>query len=349
MAAEVTRETLAAILAADAAGYSRLMDADARATVAALDTAREVFRRHIDAQHGRLVDMAGDSVLALFESATAAVSAGLAIQRELALLPEVFATDERMAFRIGVHLGEVVEKGDGTVYGEGVNAAARLEGLAEPGWVLVSEAVYAAVRGRLVARFDDLGSRAVKNLAAPLRAWRVSEETRALKAHTASGGALHAGAARPRAAAGRLRSDTRRVLPHLLLEGLFALLPLVVLGAFWPGAGAPHPATFAASPAWPMTACFLYGLGLARLWSAMRGAGRVRERHEGTAAMLVALLPLAGVIASVVLIGRLVSQPAGAATLTLSIVNLALALACFAVFGGYGMRDNAAAGPGSPP
>jgi hypothetical protein len=120
------RQRLAAILAADVAGYSRLMAADERATVAALDAARAVFRAQIESNRGRVIDMAGDSVLAVFEAATGAVSAALAVQRQLERASVEVPDDRRMRFRIGVHLGDVIEKPDGTVYGDGVNIAARL-------------------------------------------------------------------------------------------------------------------------------------------------------------------------------------------------------------------------------
>lgn len=167
------KQRLAAILAADVAGYSKLMSLDERATVAALDTARKVFRVHIESSQGRVIDMAGDSVLAVFETATGAVSAALAVQAELgklcAELPEV----KRMRFRIGVHLGDVIEKADGTVYGDGVNIAARLAGLAEPGGVTVSESIRTAVKGKVNAEFEDQGEQQVKNIADPVHAYAV--------------------------------------------------------------------------------------------------------------------------------------------------------------------------------
>ena len=166
------KQRLAAILAADAVGYSRLMATDQFATVAALDAGRAVFRSEIEARGGRVVDMAGDSILAVFELATAAVSAALAIQDRLNTDAEAVAEERRLRFRIGVHIGEIAEKSDGTVYGDGVNIAARLEGLAEPGGVVVSDAVRAFVRGKLDAAFDDLGEQQVKNIAEPIRAQR---------------------------------------------------------------------------------------------------------------------------------------------------------------------------------
>ena len=165
------KQRLAAILAADVAGYSRLMAADERATVAALDAARRVFRSHIESSQGRVIDMAGDSVLAVFETAAGAVSAALAIQQDLQA--ETIPEDRRMRFRIGVHLGDLIEKADGTVYGDGVNIAARLEGLAEPGGITVSESIRTAVKGKVGASFENQGEQKVKNIADPVRAYRV--------------------------------------------------------------------------------------------------------------------------------------------------------------------------------
>ena len=159
---------LAAILAADAAGYSRLMAIDDQATVAALDAARAVFRAQIEAQHGRVIDMAGDSVLAVFGTAAGAVAAALAIQSQVNTLADAEPEDRCMRFRIGVHLGDVIEKADGTVYGDGVNIAARLQGLADAGGIAISESIQVAVRSRIAASFADLGGQRVKNIAEPI-------------------------------------------------------------------------------------------------------------------------------------------------------------------------------------
>jgi len=167
------RQRLAAILAADVVGYTRLMSADERATVAALDAARSIFRSRIESSQGRIIDMAGDSVLAVFDSATGAVSAALAVQEALEATGGTVPDDRRMRFRIGVHLGDVLEKADGTVYGDGVNVAARLQGLAAPGGIAVSDVVQGAVRNRLAATFVDMGEREVKNMAS-LRAYEVT-------------------------------------------------------------------------------------------------------------------------------------------------------------------------------
>ena len=168
------RQRLAAILAADAAGYSRLMAGDERATLAALDSAREVFKSRIEANQGRVIDTAGDSVLAVFETASGAVTSALEIQNALAVSQAATPEERRMRFRIGIHLGDLIEKADGTVYGDGVNIAARLQALADAGGITVSGMVRDAVRNRIAASFADLGEQTVKNIAAPLRVFRIA-------------------------------------------------------------------------------------------------------------------------------------------------------------------------------
>ena len=178
------RRRLMAILAADAVGYSRLMSVDDRATVVALESARGVFRAHTVANDGRVIDTAGDSVLAVFETAAGAVTAALEAQQEFSAAPSVLPEDRRMRFRIGVHLGDVIEKADGTVYGDGVNIAARLQGLAEPGGITVSNSIRNAVKGKVSATFHDLGEQTVKNIADPVRAYAVRSAKATLAAAT---------------------------------------------------------------------------------------------------------------------------------------------------------------------
>ena len=348
--ASSVRRRLAAILAADVAGYSRLMAEDEQMTLSELDAARSTFRASIEGHGGRVIDMTGDSVLAVFDAATAAVQAALASQGGLRAGPpgrtgdsEPAAAPPRMQFRIGVHLGDVMERGDGTVYGDGVNIAARLEALAEPGSVAVSDAVRTAVRGKLVARFDDLGLHQVKNIAEPLRAYRASESLHALTPAAAS-----AHTPRRRAGSGRRRGDHPNVLAHLLIEVFFIVLPLVALGVNWPGNAASAPHSFSASPAWPMTACLLYGLSVVRLLPALQVGTAPRKRHEGTAVLLLVLVPLAGVIGSVLFIAKLSGAAVNDGTIVSSYVNLALALLCFAVFGGWGIRGETSERSGRP-
>lgn len=164
-AAAPLRQRLAAILAADMEGYSRHMSTDERATISALDSARALFKQHIEGNQGRVVDMAGDSILAVFDSAAGAVTAAMAVQKAL--------SGRAFRYRVGVHLGDVIEKPDGTIYGDGVNIAARLQTLAEPGGVTVSEAIRGSVKQRIGAAFEDKGEQSVKNISDPIRTFSV--------------------------------------------------------------------------------------------------------------------------------------------------------------------------------
>lgn len=167
------RHRLLVILAADAAGYSRLMALDDVGSLRALDLARRAFDTQIKNYGGRLIDTAGDSVLAVFDAASGAVSAGLAIQEEIATQFGGAPQNRRMLFRIGIHLGDVLEKGDGTVYGDGVNIAARLQVLAQAGGIAISQAVHGAISHRLRAAFEDIGQQVLKNIETPVHAFRL--------------------------------------------------------------------------------------------------------------------------------------------------------------------------------
>ncbi len=157
------KRKLAAILAADVVGYSRLMAADEPATLRALNTARDLFRAQIDAHRGRLIDTAGDSVLAEFASAVEAVGCAESVQQALAQFNAELPEDRRMRFRVGVNLGDVMEEA-GALYGDGVNVAARLQALAEPGSLCISGTVFDQVDGKLPLRFESMGEQAVKNI-----------------------------------------------------------------------------------------------------------------------------------------------------------------------------------------
>jgi adenylate cyclase len=177
LAAEHLKHRLTAVLAADVCGYSRLMAGDDVATVTALDASRAVFRANIEAHHGQVIDMVGDSVLAAFDTAIGAVNTALAIQRALGETARTVPEDRRMCFRIGIHLGDVIQKPDGTIYGDGVNIAARLESLAIPGGISISESVRLAVKGKVDASFDDQGEQRVKNIPDAVRVYRVGWDT----------------------------------------------------------------------------------------------------------------------------------------------------------------------------
>ena len=168
-----THRKLAAILAADVAGYSRLMADDEAETLRALNEFRALFRKRIEAHGGRLVDTAGDSILAEFPSAVEAVDCADEIQHELAKRNSQLAEHRRMQFRIGINLGDVIEQEDGTIYGDGVNVAARLQTLAEPGGICVSGTAFDQVEGKLPLQFKFIGEQQVKNIAKPVRAYRV--------------------------------------------------------------------------------------------------------------------------------------------------------------------------------
>jgi TolB-like protein/class 3 adenylate cyclase len=167
------RLRLAAILAADAVAYSRLISVDAEGTIEALETARRTFQTISIANGGRVVDTAGDSVLAIFKTAAGATAAALAIQHELETRADTLASDRRLRFRIGLHLGDVVQKADGSVYGDGVNVAARLQSSAPAGGIVASESIRLAVRGKVNVAFEDLGEHALKNISEPVRAHRL--------------------------------------------------------------------------------------------------------------------------------------------------------------------------------
>jgi adenylate cyclase len=157
------------------------MGTDEEATIAALGRARAVFRESVASHDGRVVDTAGDSVLAVFDSIIEAVRCALSVQETLATRNADVPEDRRMQFRIGVHFGDIVEQDDGTIYGDGVNIAARLEALAEPGGLTISGTVHEHVEGKLGVGLADLGEQEVKNIARPVRAYRLSTEPASAK------------------------------------------------------------------------------------------------------------------------------------------------------------------------
>jgi len=161
---------LAAIFAADVAGYSRLMEQDEVRTLHTLTSHREIMDRRIAEHGGRIANTAGDSVLAEFPSAVEAVQCAIDIQRALALASQNTPEERRVRFRIGVHIGDVMVR-DGDLLGDGVNIAARLESIADPGGVCLSEIAYGYVRRVMPLAFADLGPQKVKNIEEPMRAY----------------------------------------------------------------------------------------------------------------------------------------------------------------------------------
>src|SRR6266404_620970 len=173
MGAERIQRRLAAILAADVVGYSRLMEADEGGTLAALRAHRKELIDPKIAEHGgRIVKLMGDGALVEFASVVDAVECAVAIQRAIAELSAGNPEDRRIAFRIGINVGDIIIEGE-DIYGDGVNVAARLEGIAEPGGITISEDAWRQVQGKVAAKFIDLGPQSLKNIARPMRVYRV--------------------------------------------------------------------------------------------------------------------------------------------------------------------------------
>src|SRR5712671_5261388 len=167
---------LAAILAADVAGYSRLMGQDEAGTAEALREYRAAADPVIANHGGRIVKTTGDGVLIEFGSVVGAVECALALQQMTAERNAGIAGERRMEWRIGIHLGDVLVEGD-DILGDGVNIAARLEGIAEPGGICVSEDAFRQVRGKIEAEFTDIGEQSLKNIARPLRVYRAGPKS----------------------------------------------------------------------------------------------------------------------------------------------------------------------------
>jgi class 3 adenylate cyclase len=174
MAQEHVQRRLAAILAADVVGYSALMERDESATLAALKGRRkDVLEPLVAKRHGRVFKITGDGVLVEFASAVNAVQCAVELQRGMAAANAGQPGGRHIVLRTGVNLGDVMVEGS-DLYGDGVNIAARLEGIAEPGSVLVSGSVFDYVRNKVDAGFEALGARSLKNIAEPVRVYRVT-------------------------------------------------------------------------------------------------------------------------------------------------------------------------------
>jgi class 3 adenylate cyclase/pimeloyl-ACP methyl ester carboxylesterase len=172
MTTQDVKRKLAAILSADVKGYSRLMGEDEVGTIHTLNAYKEVMAGLIQHHHGRVVDAPGDNLLAEFASVVDAVQCAVEIQKELKTQNADLPENQRMEFRIGVNLGDVVEDGD-TIYGDGVNIAARLESLSEAGGICISGTAYDHVEGKLGLSYEHLGEQTVKNISKPVRVYRV--------------------------------------------------------------------------------------------------------------------------------------------------------------------------------
>jgi len=179
MAAQDFKRKLTAILSADAEGYSRLMAEDEEATVRTITAYREVISTVVQKHRGRVVDSPGDNILAEFASAVDAVRGAVEIQEELKARNAELPQDRRMVFRIGVNLGDVIHEEE-RIYGDGVNIAARVEGLADGGGICISGTVYEHIKNKLALGYQYLGEHSVKNIPEPVRVYRVLVDPEAI-------------------------------------------------------------------------------------------------------------------------------------------------------------------------
>jgi adenylate cyclase len=172
MTAERAKRKLSAILSADVKGYSRLMGDDEIATVRTVEAYRKMIAEVVRNYSGRVVDSAGDNVLAEFLSVVDAVESAVEIQKELKAKNMELSVDRRMEFRIGINLGDVIEEGE-RIYGDGVNVAARIEGIADGGGICISGTVFDSIENKLPLEFQSLGEHSVKNIVKPIRIYKV--------------------------------------------------------------------------------------------------------------------------------------------------------------------------------
>src|SRR5262245_17768500 len=250
---------LTTLLSADVAGYSRMMGMDEAATLATLRNYRATIAELVEGHRGRIVGTAGDSLLAEFASVVRAVECAVRVQREIGERNAALPVERQMRFRIGVNLGDVMVDRD-DLYGDGVNVAARLQALAEPGGILISGPVFDQVRDKLSLGFDFLGDKAVKNIATEVSVYRVQlgqAGTGQARAGQRGTGRTTAENPQPGAAASHLertgaqvsepakspvdpatqaRDEQRRRLYHLALRYGFILAVLLLINIFsWDG------------------------------------------------------------------------------------------------------------------
>ena len=172
MATEDFKRKLTAILSADVKGYSRLMGEDEEATVRTITAHRKVITSVIEKYRGRVVDSPGDNILAEFVSVVDAVQSGVEIQEVIRAKNAELPEERRMEFRIGINLGDVIQEGE-RIYGDGVNIAARIEGLADPGGICISGSAYEQIENKLALGYDYIGEHTVKNIVKPIRVYKV--------------------------------------------------------------------------------------------------------------------------------------------------------------------------------
>ena len=209
------KRKLTAVFSADVAGYSRLMGEDEAATVKTLEAYKQIIFSQIKQHRGRVIDSPGDNILAEFASVVDAVQCGVGVQNELKARNADLPENRRMLFRIGINLGDVIEEED-SIYGDGVNIAARLESLADPGGICISKTAFEHIEAKLPFGYEFLGEQTVKNIAKPVGTYRVLMDPRI----TGKG----KGGAKPKV-------GTRRRPSFAVLLGV--LIVVVGAAAFW--------------------------------------------------------------------------------------------------------------------
>src|SRR5258708_31466045 len=199
---------LATILMADVAGYSRMMGEDEEQTVQTLRGHREIFDGLLRAHRGRIFNTAGDAILAEFPSAVEAVRCATEIQTALRTRNDHLPVEQRMWFRIGINLGDVIVQGD-DLLGDGVNVAARIQSVADPGGVCISGSVYDQIQNKLTLQIRQLGEKSFKNIAQPVRTFSISDESDGSPRGGMGGSWLNQMSGRPGYAKGKIATDGR--------------------------------------------------------------------------------------------------------------------------------------------
>ena len=207
---KVTRK-LSAILSADVKGYSVLMADDEVHTIETLEAYRQIISDLVSKHSGRVVDSPGDNILAEFRSSVDAVECAVEIQKDLQQKNADLPTDKRLEFRIGVNIGDVIQEGE-RIYGNGVNVAARIEGLADPGGVCISRNAYDHVKNKLNLGYEYLGEHSVKNIKDPVRVYKLlmADED-----------------------AGKLIGDVPKTVAKKLVWVAVVLAAIVIVAVFW--------------------------------------------------------------------------------------------------------------------
>lgn len=174
MPSDGIKRKISAILSADAVGYSRLMEADEETTVRTMESYRDTISSIVQQHNGRVVDSSGDNILSEFPSVVESVKCAVEIQHVIKAKNAVIPEARRMGFRIGIHLGDVIEE-NGRIYGDGVNIAARIESLADSDGICISRMAYDQILSKLALGYEDIGEHSVKNIERLIQVYRIRQ------------------------------------------------------------------------------------------------------------------------------------------------------------------------------